>query len=48
LRFLRLLKNERRWGILNLLRWFLVTEWGIPEQVRDSRTATWDAVPLKY
>jgi len=42
-----LLKNERRWGVLNLLRRFWATEWGIPEQVRDSNAIEWDAVPAK-
>jgi hypothetical protein len=32
-----LLKNDKRWGILNLLRRFLAAEWEMPEQVRDSR-----------
>jgi hypothetical protein len=32
-----LLRNARRWGSLNLLRWFTVPRWGRPEQARASR-----------
>jgi len=40
-------KNDRRWGVLNLLRRLLAAEWETPEQVRDSRATQWGTVPSK-